>query len=198
MPERNTVIPFSTGAAGATPKPRAEPREAPHNHEAEQGLLGALLVENRAFERVSEFLRPDHFYAAIHGRIYDAIAKRLNAGNAATPVTLKLAFEEDPALAQLGGASYFADLIANVVTITNIEDYARQIVDLHLRRKLIELGDAMIVKAHNHELDNAAENQIEAAEQGLFNLATDNNSGRDFRTFSRVPDRGDQARGNRL
>ena len=70
-------------------------RAPPHNFEAEQALLGAILVNNEACDRVSSFLKADHFYDPLHGRIYDHAAKLIWAGKRATPITLKTFFQGD-------------------------------------------------------------------------------------------------------
>jgi replicative DNA helicase len=68
-------------------------RDAPHNLEAEQALLGAILVNNEAVDRVSSFLKPDHFFDQLHGRIFEATAKLIMGGKRATPITLKTFFQ---------------------------------------------------------------------------------------------------------
>jgi hypothetical protein len=78
-------------------------RLAPHNLEAEQALLGAILVNNEACDRVSNFLQPEHFYEGVHARIYEAAATRIRAGQLASPVTLKTYFEQDDTLQEIGG-----------------------------------------------------------------------------------------------
>src|SRR5581483_1058298 len=112
MPERDSVIALPIGPAV---RAKTEPRQLPHNVEAEQGLLGALLIDNRLVEKVSEFLKPEHFYLPAHTRIYEAITKLVERGQLATPVTLKAVFEADADLAQQGGGVYLADLAASVV-----------------------------------------------------------------------------------
>ena len=107
--------------APATAQP--EYRTQPHNEEAEQALLGAMLVNNRAYEKVSEFLHPQHFFGPVHGRIFGAIVNFIERGQVANPVTLKAYFERDPDLAAVGGSGYLADLAASVVTVVNAEDY---------------------------------------------------------------------------
>ena len=79
-------------------------RALPHNIEAEQGLLGSLLRNNRAYEKVAEFLRPDHFANIVHGRIYEALGRLIDRGQIADPVTLRNVFEHDDGLAEAGGA----------------------------------------------------------------------------------------------
>src|SRR5579863_3650519 len=108
MAESETVLSFTP--IGAAARARAEPRQMPHNADAEQGLLGALLIDNRAFEKVSDFLKAEHFYAPAHGRIYGVIAKLIERGQIASPVTLKALFHDDEDLTHLGGAAYLVDL----------------------------------------------------------------------------------------
>jgi len=183
MADRDSVIAL---ASVATPlRGRIEPRQLPHNIEAEQAVLGALLIDNRAVEKVSEFLKPEHFYLPAHARIYEAVTKLVERGQLATPVTLKAAFESDPDLAQQGGAAYLADLAASVVAIFDVADYGRTIFELYLRRQLIALGEDVVNSAHEHDLDTPAADQIEAAERKLFELATTGESGTGFVAFAK-------------
>jgi replicative DNA helicase len=182
MAERDSVL--SLASIGAGVRTRPEPRQVPHNLEAEQGLLGALLIDNRAFEKVSELLKPEHFYAPAHGRIYQTIAKLMERGQVASAVTLKTAFSDDEDLVDLGGSAYLADLAASVVTILNVEDYANAIFELHLRRQLIALAEEVANAAHKHDIDLPPKAQIEAAEQKLFLLASIGDTGGGFVPFS--------------
>ena len=149
----------------------ATARTQPHNIEAEQALLGAILVNNIAHERVGEILQPEHFYDPVHGRIYGAVTTLINRGQIADPKTMRGLFETDPALASLGGAQYLADLAGSVITIINATDYARLIHDLYLRRQLIVLGEDVVNDAFRHDLEQPASSQIETAEARLFELA---------------------------
>ena len=159
-------------------------RAPPHNFEAEMALLGALLANNRAFDRVADFLQDGHFADARHGRIFAAIRKLVEMGQVADPITLKNLFESDGSLDEIGGADYLARLAASVVTIINTEDYGRTIFDRHMRRALIEIGTDVVNEAYSIDLDMDATAQIEAAEQSLYNLATTGESRRDFHTFT--------------
>ncbi|MEZ5829735.1 MAG: replicative DNA helicase [Dongiaceae bacterium] len=147
------------------------PRTPPHNYEAEQALLGALLANNEVYNRVSEFLRPDHFADALHGRIYEAIGKLVLRGQIANPVTLKNLFDQDGALAEIGGAQYLVQLAQAVVTVINAEDYGRAIHDLFLRRQLIGVGEDIVNESYTYDPDISAIDQIERSEMRLFNLA---------------------------
>jgi len=137
----------------------AQYRTPPHNNEAEQALLGAVLVNNAAYHRVAEFLLPDYFADAVHGRIFQAAGKLIERGQVANPVTLKNLFDQDGALAEIGGAKYLANLAASVVTIINAEDYGRTIHDLHLRRQLITIGEDVVNDAYRHDLDHPGPDQ---------------------------------------
>ncbi|MGR0185521.1 replicative DNA helicase [Azospirillum aestuarii] len=125
-------------------------RTPPHNEEAEQALLGAILINNRAYEKVSEFLRPEHFYDPAHQRIFAAISEEVEAGRKADPVTLRDRFASDADLAgDGGGAAYLARLVANVVTVVNSADYGRIIHELFLRRQQIEVALSMLDDAYD-------------------------------------------------
>ena len=158
-------------------------RIPPYNTDAEQALLGAMLINNAAYGRVAEFLMAEHFGNAVHGRIFAAIGKLIERGQNANPVTLKNLFDQDGALADIGGAQYLARLAAAAVTIINAEDYGRVIHDLHLRRQLISVGEDIVNDAFRHNLDDPAKEQIERAEKALFDLAVPGQGEGGFRTF---------------
>ena len=161
-------------------------RLPPSNVQAEQALLGALLANNKAYERVSEFLAAEHFADPIHGRIYQAIARRIEAGQLADAVTLKAEFEHAGILDEVGGTAYLTQLLTAMVGIINAGDYGKAILDTWMRRQLIDIGETVVNNAFgaDPELDGAL--QIEAAEQSLFDLAADNGTGGGFVTFERA------------
>lgn len=158
-------------------------RILPHNLEAEQGLLGALLVDNRALEKLGDFLKPSHFFMPAHQRIYESVLKLIDRGQTASPVTLKTYFEKDEDLKDAGGAEYLADLAASVVSVVNAGDYAQTIYDLHLRRELITLGEDVVNEAYNHTLDASSVDTIERAEAKLYELAESGDVKGDFITL---------------
>ena len=155
----------------------------PHNEEAEQGLLGALLLENQAVEKINEFLKPEHFYHPTHGAIFQAILILCDRGQVADPVTLKAYFAKDDGLAHVGGAAYLAELAANVVSVANTYAYGQAIYDTFLRRQLINVGEDMAHSANNHDLDNSPMAQIETAEATLFKLAEHGDYKKGFVSF---------------
>ncbi len=158
-------------------------RTPPHNFEAEQALLGAILMNNRAIERVSEFLRAEHFAEPLHGRIFAACLLLTGKSQIANPITLKTWLADDPDLAAQGGDAYLARLAGAAATIINATDYGRLIYDLHLRRELIALGEEMVNEAFKPDAGESATDQIEGAETKLYELATAGVQEGGFRSF---------------
>src|SRR5579871_6486764 len=115
-------------------QPEPNYRQMPHNVEAEQALLGAILVNNEAFYRVADFLDPKHFFEPIHQRIFELTGGLIRAGKVATPVTLKTFLPADFDVAGLSVNQYLARLAAEATTIINAEDYGRTVYDLSVRR----------------------------------------------------------------
>ena len=153
------------------PEPNLNYRQAPHNIEAEQALLGAILVNNEAFYRVSDFLEPKHFFEPIHQKIYEVTAGIIRAGKVATPVTLKTFLPPDADVAGMSPAVYLARLAAEATTVINAADYGRTIYDLSTRRDLIRIGEDMVNLAYDAPVDFAPQVQIDDAERRLYELA---------------------------
>jgi replicative DNA helicase len=158
-------------------------RQAPHNIEAEQALLGAILINNEAFDRVSGFLQSNHFFEPLHGRLFEVMAKLVQAGKHASPITLKTFFESEPPIGELTVAQYLGRLAANATSIINAEAYGRAIYDLAVRRELILIGEDMVNVAYDSPVDAPPETQIEEAEQRLFELADKGKYGSGFMAF---------------
>ena len=145
-------------------------RLAPHNIEAEQALLGAILVNNEAFYRVSDFLAPEHFYEPVHREIYEIVGKIIRAGKAATPITVKT-YLPDQLTADVTLQQYLARLVAEATTVINSADYGQTIYDAAIRRALIQIGEGMTSLAYEADVEMTAPKQIEEAEKSLFDLA---------------------------
>ena len=146
-------------------------REAPNNIEAEQALLGAILVNNDAFYRVSDFLKPAHFYEPLHRKIFEVSAELIRMGKMANPVTIKTFLPADEKVGDMTVAQYLARLAAEAVTVINASDYGRAIYDLATRRALITVGEDMVNIAYDAPVDMSPSEQIEDAERRLFELA---------------------------
>ena len=158
-------------------------RTAPHNIEAEQSLLGAILVNNEALYRVSDFLEPTHFFEPIHRQIYDIARSLIRTGKIASPVTLKTFLPADIDIAGLTVPQYLARLAAEATTIINAADYGRAIYDLSIRRELIGIGEDMVNVAFDAPVDFAPSEQIEDAERRLYELAETGRYGGGFQKF---------------
>ncbi len=167
-PIMNSIEPLPFGLSQRLP---------PSNTQAEQALLGALLANNKAYDRISEFLAAEHFADPVHGRIYTAIQRRCEAGQIADAVTLRGEFEHNGALDEVGGTAYLAQLLSAMVGIINAGDYGRVIRDAWVRRQLIDVGEVMVNRAYGADPELDGGDQIEAAEQVLFDLATRGGNG---------------------
>nr|WP_249731149.1 replicative DNA helicase [Chelatococcus sp. HY11] len=161
----------------------AQFRLAPHNIDAEQALLGAVLVNNDAYFRVSDFLEAEHFQEEVHRRIYEVATSLIKAGKIATPITLKT-FLGDQDLGGVTIPQYLARLAAEATTIINAEDYGRTIHDLAVRRRLIEIGEDMVNEAYDSAVDVSPRDQIEEAERRLYELAETGRYDGGFQNFA--------------
>ncbi|HEV2559333.1 MAG TPA: DnaB-like helicase N-terminal domain-containing protein [Microvirga sp.] len=146
-----------------------EPRVLPVNLEAEQALIGAILVNNQAFERVASFLRPEHFSESLHGKIYSVAASLISQNKKATPINLRT-FIADQDLGGVTAGQYLARLAAEATTVINAEDYARTVYDLAMRREFILQADEWIQKACDSPVEASPRIQIAAAMHSLESL----------------------------
>jgi len=174
-------------ADGALISPPTPPRAAPHNLDAEQALLGAILFDNETYNRITAKLEPKHFYDPVHGRIFAACADTISAGNLADGVTMRERFAKDGALKEIGGAAYLLTLIENAAKLSvHAQEYAELVYDLALRRELIRVGAEISELAENPPDDADAEDIIEEAERALFGLAESGTASSGFAPFSKA------------
>jgi replicative DNA helicase len=182
-----TTQPRSRPAASAPATPTDDGqtfRSAPHNIDAEQALLGAILVNNEAHDRVSGFLKPEHFFDPLHASIFETAAKLIASGKQATPITLRTFFETAEPIDQgLTVPQYLGRLATHATTIINAVEYARTIYDLAIRRQLILIGEDMVNVAYDSPIDNPPTAQIQEAETRLFSLAETGKYGQGFLAF---------------
>ena len=156
----------------------------PHNLEAEQALLGALLFDNAAYERLSDQLNASHFYEPFHARLFSVIEEHIRKGQLAEPIMLLERFKRDPAFEELGGIRYLADLVDRAPPAANAAEYARVVYDLALRRELIRIGGDIAAGASHGDAALSARDQIESAEQQLYSLAETGASSSGFMPFA--------------
>src|SRR5215475_8797602 len=161
-------------------------RAAPHNIELEQALLGAILVNNEAFYRVSDFLEPRHFFEPIHQKLYEIAASLVRVGKTATPITLKTFLPPDLDVAGLTASQYLARLAAEATTVINASDYGRTVYDLAVRRSLILIGEELVNGAYGAPVDVRPLDQIEQAERSLYELAESGRYGSGFQRFAQA------------
>jgi replicative DNA helicase len=159
-------------------------RQSPHNIEVEQALLGAILINNEAFYRVSDFLEPGHFFDPLHRQIYEKAAQLIRLGKAADPRTIKSYLKENDLVGDISVAEYLGRLAYEATTIINAEDYGRTIYDLSIRRNLITIGEDMVNIAYEAPVDMAPRAQIEDAERRLFELAETGRFNSGFQGFA--------------
>jgi replicative DNA helicase len=144
-------------------------RHVPYDVEVEQALLGAILVDNQALERVSALIRPEHFYDPLHARIFETMSQAMERGSfALTPLTLHAAMKADPGLIEVGGTAYLAGLAQAAPALPNVRDYARILHDLAVRRSLIRIGEDIVNTAYEAPTEKGPAQQIAEAEKALY------------------------------
>lgn len=148
-------------------------QQIPANAEAEQMLLGAIIMNNDSLNKVSEFLKPENFYEPIHQKLYTAINSIIHKGISANPASLTSSLGNDQQFQNVGGAKYLGKLVSLAMTVVNVYDYGRIVHDLSIRRNLISVGEDIVNQAYKAGVDYSATDQIEKAEQHLFNLASE-------------------------
>ena len=156
----------------------------PSNIEAEQALLGALLLNNEVFDRIDPIVKPHHFYEPVHGRIFEIASRRIQKNALASPVSLKPFLADDEGLQELGGTDYLARLAGATISIVSAKDYAEMIRDLALRRDLVQIGEEIMARAATFDTEAEPTEQITEAEQALYSLAETGNRGGGFVNFS--------------
>ena len=146
-------------------------RELPANLNAEQALLGAILTNNRAYDRVAEFLQEHHFADPVNGLIYSIAARRIEAGKIADAVTLKVELENTHDLQEAGGAEYLVGLLTAMVGIINAGDYGKAILDAWMRRELIDAGVDQVNDSFGRQAGESAHEILDNAETRLMRIA---------------------------
>ncbi|MEM9709839.1 MAG: replicative DNA helicase [Pseudomonadota bacterium] len=164
----------------------AETKDDPHNVEAEQQLLGAILTNNDVYDRVATAVSAEHFYDPVHARIFEIAAARIAKNALASPVTLRPFLEDDAGLKDLGGPAYLVRLAGAAISSFAARDYAEMIYDLAVRRALIGIGQDISEKACRVDLDQGPAEQIVEAEQALYKLADTGDTQRGFQSFLRA------------
>ena len=141
----------------------------PSNIEAEQALIGSILVNNDIIDEISSIINPNIFYDPAHMKIYDVIVALNNKGMIANPITLKNYFEKDNMLNDVGGTEYLVKLTRYSGSVKQAIDYAKIVHEMYLRRELVQISDKLSSDTINANSDERnAENIIEHTERGSF------------------------------
>jgi replicative DNA helicase len=159
---------------------------APHSIEAEQGLLGALLINNEAFYRVQDFLEPKHFFEPINGQIFELIGRFIRVSKTANTVTLRTFLPADLDIEGLSLDQYLARLAAEATTVINAEDYGRLVYNLAVRRSLIAIGEDIVNLAYDAPVEATPATHIEDAERKLYEVAETGRYDSGFQNFERA------------
>ena len=142
-------------------------RRLPHSVEAEMRLLGAILVNPRAYERVADSLRPEHFALAEHRLIFDGVRRLADGGKLADAVTMKSYLDNAGSLDEVGGVAYLNQLVDCAVTPGNASEYGRLIYELHHRRELIAIGDEVVARAYNWSRNETGADDLRASAEAF-------------------------------
>ena len=160
----------------------------PSNIEAEQSLIGSVLVNNDIIDEISNIVNAGKFFDPIHRKIYDVIESLNNKGMIANPITLKNYFENDSGLSEVGGADYLVKLTRFSSSIKQAIDYSKIIHEMYVKRELIFISDGIEDQAKDDQTEKTGENIIEDAEKSLFDLAERGNFSQTFMKFNQAVD----------
>jgi len=162
-------------------------QKQPSNLEAEQALLGSILINNDIIDEVSTIINPTSFYDPAHNKIYEVIESLNNKGMIANPITLKNYFEKDDMLSEVGGTEYLVKLTRFSSSTKQAIDYAKVIHEMYLRRELVLISDNLTSETLNAK-DQSAESIIEGTEKSLFDLAERGSFSQSFLKFNQALD----------
>ena len=141
----------------------------PHSPEAERSVLGAMLLDASALDAMLEQLRPDDFYQAAHGHIFEAMQRIRQEGNAVDLVTLSNALERSGKLESAGGIVYLTELMSFVPTTANVQHYERIVEEHSIQRALIRVGNEMIRDGMNDQRD--VEQTLNESERKIYDIS---------------------------
>lgn len=147
-------------------------RVPPHSQEAEESVIGALLTDVDAFDRVADLVEPGHFYVERNGRIFDAIRALSSQAKPADVITVSEALKQTGELQRTGGTAYLVELAEKIVTAANVEHYARMVHDKAILRRLIRTSTDILAGAY--ESRGSTREFLDKAETAIFELSSDN------------------------
>ncbi len=160
----------------------------PSNIEAEQALIGSILVNNDIIDEISHLLKSEKFFDPVHKKIFKVIESLNNKGMIANPITLKNYFENLNELDEVGGAEYLVKLTRFASSSKQATDYAKIVHENFVKRELLEISNIISEDSLDINLDKSSENIIEDAEKSLFDLAERGNFSQSFLQFNQAID----------
>ncbi len=161
----------------------------PSNIEAEQALIGSVLVNNDIIDEISSIISSSTFYDPAHTKIYEVIETLNKKGMIANPITLKNFFEKDNMLDEVGGTEYLVKLTRFSSSTKQAVDYAKIIHEMFLRRELVLISDKLSTDTLNaNDQEQNAEDIIESAEKSLFDLAERGSFSQSYIKFNQAID----------
>jgi replicative DNA helicase len=159
-------------------------KEMPCNIEAEQAVIGSILVSNDIYDEISPIIDSQKFFDPIHTKIYETIEKLISKGLLANPITLKNYFENDEGLKELGGQEYLIKITKFSTSIKQAIDYANIVQELHVKRELIKISESVLHQASsNDDTSISGEEMIQNTEKSLFDLAERGHFNQSFMKF---------------
>tara|TARA_X000001036_G_scaffold299391_1_gene278513 strand:+ start:584 stop:2011 length:1428 start_codon:yes stop_codon:yes gene_type:complete len=168
---------------------KSQENKQPSNLEAEQALLGSILVNNDIIDEISNLVNLNIFFDPAHVKIYEVIENLNNKGMVANPITLKNFFEKDNMLDEVGGTEYLVKLTRFSGSVKQAVDYAKIIHEMYLRRELVQISDQLSFETLNaNSQEQNAENIIENTERSLFDLAERGSFSQSFLKFNQALD----------
>ena len=160
----------------------------PSNIEAEQALIGSILVNNDIIDEISNIVNHKNFYDPLHSKIYNLIENLHNKGMIANPITLKNSFENDAALSEIGGTEYLVKLTRFSSSVKQSIDYAKIVHEKFVKRELVQISETLSDEAVDETIDKTGENIIQDTEKSLFDLAERGTFHQSFLKFNQALD----------
>jgi len=160
----------------------------PSNIEAEQALLGSVLVNNDIIDEVSNIITVKDFYDPLHSKIYSLIENLHNKGMIANPITLKNSFEKDESLSEIGGTEYLVKLTRFSSSVKQSIDYAKIIHEKFVRRELVQISEKLSDDSVDESTEKTGEKIIQDTEKLLFDLAERGTFSQSFLKFNQALD----------
>ncbi len=163
-------------------------KKLPSNIEAEQALIGSVLVNNDIIDEVASIVNEKEFYDPLHSKIYSLIEKLHNKGMIANPITLKNSFESEDSLSDVGGTEYLVKLTRFSSSVKQSIDYAKIIHEKFVKRELVKISENLSEESMDDALEKTGDDIIQNTEKSLFDLAERGTFNQSFSQFSQALD----------